>query len=70
MFGVKRESRLFMIEPGWLLETHRENDFSQGLQTWSVFKSFGPVNYFKRNRTAGVRRPDDKDFRRKDCSRS
>jgi hypothetical protein len=68
---------LLSFDPDWLEITHAEDDFSNGLDDWSVFKSFGePINWW-RDRVQGavlvdhptkagakalhVRRPDDKD---------
>ena len=34
---------LIIVDPGWLSETHCEENFSGGLDGWSVFKSFGPA---------------------------
>jgi hypothetical protein len=68
---------LLKIEPAWLCETHSRDDFSQGLDGWSVFKAFGPATGWWRNRTVGpclidhpekagakvlhLRRPDEKE---------
>ena len=65
-----------MVDPGWLLETHHADDFSGGLDSWSVFKSFGPAKGWWQDRTQGpqlidhpvrqgarvlhIRRPDKK----------
>ncbi len=67
---------LVKIDPTWIEATHHEDDFSQGLDGWNVFKPFGPVDYYWRNRVQGpgllphptrsgarvlwVRRPDEK----------
>ncbi len=66
---------LVRIDPEWIEATHHEDDFSDGLDGWSVFKPFGPVDYYWRNRVQGpgllyhptrpgakvlwVRRPDE-----------
>ncbi len=34
---------IVVLDPQWLCEKHREDDFSKGLEGWSVFKSFGPT---------------------------
>lgn len=68
---------IVMVDPAWLTATHAENDFSNGLEEWSIFKFFGPVNYWWRDRVTGpelvdhpsrpgakvlhIRRPDEKD---------
>jgi len=60
-----------------LTAKHHESDFSNGLEEWTVFKQFGPITYWWRDRVAGpqlkdhpfengkkvlhIRRPDDKD---------
>jgi hypothetical protein len=65
------------VDPDWLTAKHHESDFSNGLEEWSVFKFFGPVTYYWRDRIIGpelvahpskkdvkvlhVRRPDEKD---------
>lgn len=68
---------ILLIDPKWLCETRRADDFSKSLDGWSVFKAFGPPKGWWRNRTQGpklidhpskagakvlhVRRPDEKD---------
>jgi hypothetical protein len=68
---------ILRIDPTWLCETHAGDDFSKGLDGWSVFKAFGPAAGWWRNRTSGarlidapdmpgakvlhIRRPDEKD---------
>lgn len=65
------------IDPDWLLEKERYSDFSNGLEDWSVFKGFGPIKRWWRDRVPGpqliadpsnpdavvlhIRKPDDKD---------
>ena len=72
----KGRTRLFQIDPAWLYATHHADDFSRGLDGWSVFKAYGPVKGYRRNRVRGaeriphptragawvlhVRRPDDR----------
>ena len=67
---------LLLVDPNWLEATHAEDDFSHGLDAWSVFKSFGPATNWWRDRIQGaelvdhptkagakvlhVRRPDEK----------
>ncbi len=76
MAGQGRSGATFIFDPDWLLETHAEDDFSNGLDGWSVFKHFGPAERWWRDRTQGavlvdhpdrpgakalhIRRPDDK----------
>jgi len=45
---------LVLIDPHWLTMTHREDDFSHGLDGWHVFKSFGPATHWWRDRTEGA----------------
>jgi hypothetical protein len=52
--GQGRSDARLMFDPGWLLETHQRDDFSQGLEGWSVFKSIGPASRWWRNRTQGA----------------
>lgn len=67
---------LVRIDPEWIGASAREDDFSAGLEGWSVFKPFGPAEYYWRDRVQGprlvdhptregakalqVRRPDEK----------
>lgn len=69
--------RLIIVDPDWLLATSHSDDFSDGLEQWSVFKSFGPAQGWWRDRVQGphlaestgfnvtralhIRKPDDKD---------
>ncbi|MCL4694681.1 MAG: glycoside hydrolase, partial [Candidatus Hydrogenedentes bacterium] len=53
MAGQGRSGATFHFDPNWLLETHREDDFSKGLEGWSVFKHFGPAERWWRDRTQG-----------------
>jgi hypothetical protein len=68
---------LFQVDPRWLDETAQADDFSGGLEGWSVFKPFGAASGWWRNRTQGaqlvphpqrpgarvlhLRRPDERD---------
>ena len=52
----KGRHKLFRVNPAWLYETHHEDDFSRGLDGWSVFKSYGPVSGYRRKRIAGAQR--------------
>ncbi|HRK30961.1 MAG TPA: sialidase family protein [Tepidisphaeraceae bacterium] len=45
---------LMYIDPAWLMETASADDFSAGLEGWSVYKSFGPAERWWRNRTQGA----------------
>jgi len=67
---------LMYIDPAWLMENVASDDFSNGIDIWCVYKSFGPAIGWWRNRMQGaelithpddpskkvlhVRRPDDK----------
>lgn len=67
---------LLRIDPQWIEATHHQDNFSKGLGGWSVYKPFGPVDRYWRDRTQGpritdhptlagakvlhVRRPDEK----------
>lgn len=62
MTGQGRAGATVMFDPDWLLATHAEDDFSEGLDRWSVFKHFGPAERWWRDRTQGavlVPHPDD-----------
>ena len=63
---------LVRIDPEWIGAASREDDFSSGLEGWSVFKPFGPAEYFGAGTAAGgssdplqVRRPDDRSLTRR-----
>jgi len=76
MTGQGPANGMLVFDPNWLLETHREDDFSGGLDGWSVFKHFGEVKHWWQDRVQSpvlvelpdarggkvlhVRRPDDK----------
>ena len=45
---------IVLIDPDWLEETAHEDDFSDGLGGWSVFKPFGPAKNWWRDRTQGA----------------
>ena len=47
---------MFRIDPAWLTATSREDDFSAGLEEWSVFKCSGPVDNYRQDRMAGAQR--------------
>lgn len=67
---------ILLLDPDWLEVTEREDDFSDGLDGWCVFKHFGPASGWWRDRVQGpelvahpndenarvlhIRRPDDK----------
>ena len=54
MAGQGRSGATFVFDPDWLLEAHAEDDFSNGLDGWSVFKHFGPAERWWRDRTQGA----------------
>jgi len=49
---------LLRIDPRWLDETEQEEDFSRGLDGWSVFTSFDEPVYWWRDRKQGARLVD------------
>lgn len=51
--GQGRSGATLRLDPEWLLATHQETDFSQGLEDWSVFTSFGPVANWWQDRRQG-----------------
>lgn len=53
MTGQGRVGASLVFDPDWLLERRREDDFSSGLDGWSVFKHVGPAERWWRNRTQG-----------------
>lgn len=77
MSGQGGRRALMYVDPAWLLETSRRDDFSEGIDGWCVFKQFGEAAGWWRNRTQGpelmdhpektsakvlhIRRPDEKD---------
>lgn len=44
---------LIELDPDWLEETSRADDFSDGLTNWSTFKPFGPAKGWWRDRVRG-----------------
>jgi hypothetical protein len=68
---------VMIVDPAWLGETSRLSTFADGLDSWCVYKGFGPAKGWWRDRGQGsqlidhpdksgakvlhVRRPDDKD---------
>jgi hypothetical protein len=68
---------IISVDTDWLTATHHESDFSNGLEEWTVFKHFGSVTNYWRDRVVGpqlvehptekgkkvlhIRRPDEKD---------
>lgn len=76
MSGQGRAGGTVTFDPDWLLETHAADNFSEGIDGWSVFKHFGAADYWWRDRVQGpvlidhpdsagakalhVRRPDEK----------
>lgn len=75
--GQGRSNGMLMFDPNWLLESGQRDDFSSGLDEWTVFKSIGPAKGWWRDRVPGailsdhpdkpgakvlhVRRPDNND---------
>lgn len=74
--GQAQARTMLRIDPAWLKESSRHDDFSNGLSNWSVFKPVGPVVSAKRDRVVGpelvfdateaksvlhLRRPDSND---------
>lgn len=65
------------LRPSWLMEKEHASDFSNGVDDWLVYKSFGPAKRWWRDRTIGaslvphpdrpadrvlhLRRPDEKE---------
>lgn len=54
---------LLYVDPDWLDETSQQDDFSRGLEGWSVYKPFGPASGWWRNRTQGAHLIDHPDRR-------
>ena len=52
--GVGRRN-LVSVDPRWLMLTHAEDDFSNGLGQWIAFKPIGPAKHYRRARVAGPR---------------
>lgn len=53
---------LLLLDPAWLDATEQSEDFSRGLEHWSVYTPFGPAGGWWRNRTQGaqlVAHPDE-----------
>jgi hypothetical protein len=46
--------RAVLVDPDWLLETRRADDFSGGLGGWSTFTEFGPARGYWRDRCPGA----------------
>jgi hypothetical protein len=75
--GQGGRRKVMLVDPAWLEETSRSSDFSDGLESWCVYKGFGPAKNWWRDRAQGsqlidhpdkpgakalhVRRPDEKD---------
>ena len=75
--GQGGRRKVMVVDPAWLYETSRSSDFSDGLDSWCVYKGFGPATGWWRDRGQGsqlidhpdkkgakalhVRKPDDKD---------
>lgn len=52
---------LLLLDPAWLEETEQREDFSRGLENWSVYTPFGPASGWWRNRTQGAQLIDHPD---------
>lgn len=52
--GAERR-KLVVVDPAWLLATSQVDDFSGGLDDWSVFTAYGPASGYWRARTQGAR---------------
>jgi hypothetical protein len=77
MSGQGGLRQLILVDPHWLYETRASTHFSDGLEQWTVFKSFGPASGWWRDRAQGpvlidhpdkpgrkalhVRKPDEND---------
>ncbi len=44
---------ILSIDPEWLLEKERRDDFANGVENWSVFTPYGPVESWWRDRVQG-----------------
>ena len=49
---------LVILDPTWLLESHRTETFDKQLENWSVFSAFGPARRYWRERAPGARLVD------------
>ncbi|MFN0171694.1 MAG: sialidase family protein [Bryobacteraceae bacterium] len=49
-------TKVLEIDPDWLLETAQQDDFSSGIDAWSVFKHIGPAERYWRSRVQGAQR--------------
>lgn len=64
MAGQGRSGATVLFDPDWLLETHHEDNFQDGLDGWSVFKHVGPAERWWRDRVQGpelIEHPDRQD---------
>jgi hypothetical protein len=53
---------ILRFDPAWITATHRDDDFSHGLDGWHAFQEYGPATrFFRARRAAGqiVPHPDD-----------
>lgn len=50
--GLGRRTTL-LIDPDWVLQSEAWDDFSNGLEAWTAFKSFGPAKGWWRDRQLG-----------------
>lgn len=51
--GQGNRRTLLMVDPNWLTADSAEDDFSNGIANWHVWKDFGPASGFWRDRTQG-----------------
>jgi len=54
-------TKIIIVDPAWLYETSQQDDFSHGLDAWSVYKSVGDAEYYWRDRVVGARLVDHPD---------
>jgi hypothetical protein len=50
--GLGRRTTL-LVDPNWVLQSEAADDFSNGLEAWTAFKSFGPAKGWWRDRQLG-----------------
>jgi lysophospholipase L1-like esterase len=61
MAGQGRSGATVLFDPDWLLESRHADDFSKGLDSWSVFKHFGKPERWWRDRVQGAELVDHPD---------
>lgn len=57
----ERRRKIVRFHPDWLYEVEQEEDFSEGLGRWHVFRSVGLVDHVWKNRVAGAELVDHPD---------